>query len=217
MEKKPSVFTLKRLVQPLRLIDDWWSEDAYKPLRAHEYGADRNYLLARRHPAIANDFYTLIKFVAVYIRSLRKVSSPEQIHPNIHYVMSILCKGGLYQRGKVMVERYYVVIRYLVDDIDLGLVAGRCVNILHGVLLSKKNQYSGIGVSFPKWSNSSLGNEIAFVSYDRHALDYLTQQPYFEMMMNEKIFLISSVNTVPKELPEVSFRRNQNIAKMFYR
>ncbi|WP_305374061.1 type I-F CRISPR-associated endoribonuclease Cas6/Csy4 [Photobacterium leiognathi] len=114
-----------------------------------------------------------------------------------------------------MIERYYVVIRYLVDDIDLGLVAGRCVNILHGVLLSKKNQYSGIGVSFPKWSNSSLGNEIAFVSYDRHALDYLIQQPYFEMMMNEKIFLISSVNTVPKELPEVSFRRNQNIAKCF--
>ncbi|WP_318409853.1 type I-F CRISPR-associated protein Csy3 [Photobacterium leiognathi] len=98
--KEAVCFHAEKVGAALQLIDDWWSEDAYKPLRAHEYGADRNYLLARRHPARANDFYTLIKYVAVYIRSLRKVSSPVQIHPNIHYVMSILCKGGLYQRGR---------------------------------------------------------------------------------------------------------------------
>ncbi|MCD9523204.1 type I-F CRISPR-associated endoribonuclease Cas6/Csy4 [Photobacterium carnosum] len=114
-----------------------------------------------------------------------------------------------------MNQRYFVVIRYLVDDIDVGLVAGRCISILHGVLCSKANKYRGIGVAFPQWSSDNLGNEIAFVSSDKSALQFLINQPYFEMMVSDNVFAISCVCIVPNDLPEVRFKRNQNIAKCF--
>ena len=98
--EKAVCFHAEKVGAALQLIDDWWDERAYKPLRAHEYAADRKNLIARRHPINSNDFYSLLKLTAVYIRHLRSVKSADEIHPNIHYVMSILCKGGLFQRGK---------------------------------------------------------------------------------------------------------------------
>ena len=109
--------------------------------------------------------------------------------------------------------RYYFCIHYLPERIDTCLVSGRCISILHGFIA--KRQCSGIGVSFPQWSNGSLGKSIAFVSDDKALLELLSEQPYFEMMKNENVFSISTVNKVPCNSPEVRFKRNQNIAKCF--
>ncbi|MBA5684407.1 type I-F CRISPR-associated endoribonuclease Cas6/Csy4 [Photobacterium damselae subsp. damselae] len=113
-------------------------------------------------------------------------------------------------------KRYFVVIRYMITDVDVGLLSGRCIKVLHGFLSSKNNQiHNGIGVAFPKWTRLSLGDEIAFVSTERCELEQLTEQYYFKMMESDNIFAISSIYNVPKGIPEVKFIRNQNIAKCF--
>ncbi|MGR5144814.1 type I-F CRISPR-associated endoribonuclease Cas6/Csy4 [Photobacterium sp. DNB23_23_1] len=115
-----------------------------------------------------------------------------------------------------MNNRFYFVIRYLPDDVDEGLLAGRCISILHGVLSSEQNDINGgIGVSFPQWSNESLGRTIAFVSKNRQHLEQLSQQRYFKSMKESDFFDISIVTPVSTDVSEVRFRRNQGIAKCF--
>jgi len=109
--------------------------------------------------------------------------------------------------------RYYFCIRYVPDRVDVSLLAGRCIWILHGFIT--KRQCSGIGVSFPNWSNESLGTAIAFVSQNKDVLELLSSQSYFQMMESDNIFSISPVIEVPRNCPEVRFKRNQNIAKCF--
>jgi len=109
--------------------------------------------------------------------------------------------------------RYYFCIRYVPDRVDVSLLAGRCIWILHGFIT--KRQCSGIGVSFPDWSNESLGKSIAFVSQDKDVLELLSSQSYFQMMESEKIFYVSPVTKVPDSCSEIRFKRNQNIAKCF--
>ncbi|OLQ81487.1 type I-F CRISPR-associated protein Csy3 [Photobacterium proteolyticum] len=94
-------FHAEKVGAALHLIDDWWDEDADKRLRTHEYGADRDYLIARRHPVKKQDFYSLLTLTAVFIRQLRNVRDKGgEIPPQIHYVMAVLCKAGMFQRGK---------------------------------------------------------------------------------------------------------------------
>ncbi|GAL30329.1 CRISPR-associated protein [Vibrio variabilis] len=59
--KETAAFHGQKVGAALQLIDDWWHEEADKPLRVNEYGADREYVIARRHVALKNDFYRLIK------------------------------------------------------------------------------------------------------------------------------------------------------------
>lgn len=110
-------------------------------------------------------------------------------------------------------NRYYFCIRYLPELVDECLLSGRCIYVLHGFIT--KRQYSGIGVSFPDWSIASLGKSIAFVSQDKHVLELLSSQSYFQMMESDKVFSISPVIKVPDICSEVRFKRNQNIAKCF--
>jgi CRISPR-associated endonuclease Csy4 len=112
-----------------------------------------------------------------------------------------------------MAQRYFFILRYLPKDIDLGLLSGRCISILHGYILNKN--LSGIGVSFPDWSDQSIGNSIAFISEHKSQLIELANQPYFVTMKNEHLFSISEVTPVPSKCPEVQFKRNQNIAKCY--
>ena len=115
-----------------------------------------------------------------------------------------------------MDKRYFTVVRSKISDVDFSLLSGRCIKVLHGFLASKYNDINhSIGVTFPKWTNDSLGNEIAFISTSSSVLEQLMNQRYFEIMVSNKIFSISSICTVPKEIPEVQFIRNQNIAKCF--
>ena len=109
--------------------------------------------------------------------------------------------------------RYYFCIRYVPDRVDVCLLAGRCIWILHGFITKRLS--SGIGMSFPNWSNESLGKSIAFVSQDKDVLELLSSQSYFQMMESEEVFSISPIEKVPDNCSEVRFKRNQNIAKCF--
>lgn len=116
----------------------------------------------------------------------------------------------------MMGKRFYFLIRYVPEDVDEGLLAGRCISILHGVLSSDQNDIDGgIGVAFPQWCKDSIGRSIAFVSENQQHLKQLIQQQYFKVMKANNLFNISSVQVVPMDLPEIRFKRNQGIAKCF--
>ena len=85
----------------LSFIDDWWNNEADKRLRVHEYGADKKYLIAQRHPVTKKDFYSLIQKSALFVRYLKRNSLEEHtpVSNDIHFVMAVLCKGGLFQGG----------------------------------------------------------------------------------------------------------------------
>ncbi|WP_153446846.1 type I-F CRISPR-associated endoribonuclease Cas6/Csy4 [Vibrio algicola] len=114
-----------------------------------------------------------------------------------------------------MTQRYYFIVKFLLEDVDAGLLAGRCISTLHGFInnnLTGKNQ---VGVSFPLWSDDTLGNAVAFVADDKELLIGLSFQPYFSLMKSEELFDLSPVVPVPTDLPEIRFVRNQTIGKSF--
>lgn len=110
-------------------------------------------------------------------------------------------------------SRAYFTITYLPENCDVTLLAGRCIGILHGFM--NKLSCNHIGVSFPKWTDKHLGNQIAFVSEDKTALKNLSQQNYFEMMAHDKLFEISVIKPVPADATEVRIIRDQSLGKLF--
>ncbi|WP_440878797.1 type I-F CRISPR-associated protein Csy3 [Vibrio natriegens] len=92
-EQETAAFHAQKIGAALQSIDDWWHENADKPLRVNEYGADRKYVIARRHPLLGNDFYQLIRGTETWI----EVMNESQSIPNdVHFIMSVLIKGGLF-------------------------------------------------------------------------------------------------------------------------
>ena len=81
----------------IQSIDDWWQDDADKPLRVNEYGADREYVIARRHSSLNKDFYYLVSQAEHWIEILQQSDS---IPDEVHYIMSVLVKGGLFNSSK---------------------------------------------------------------------------------------------------------------------
>jgi CRISPR-associated endonuclease Csy4 len=110
-------------------------------------------------------------------------------------------------------QRYYFMIRFLPKKANLELLTGRCISVLHGYV--SKHDIAGLGVSFPAWSETSIGNAVAFVHSDASILNELKQQSYFQDMQDCDYFKVSEVEIVPIDCPEVRFKRNQAIAKMF--
>ncbi|WP_100913719.1 type I-F CRISPR-associated endoribonuclease Cas6/Csy4 [Pseudoalteromonas spongiae] len=110
-------------------------------------------------------------------------------------------------------SRAYFTITYLPTNGDVTLLAGRCIGILHGFM--NKRSCNHIGVSFPKWTDKHLGNQIAFVSEDKAALKNLRHQNYFEMMTHDKLFEISAIKPVPADATEVRIIRDQSLGKLF--
>lgn len=100
--RESACFTAIKVGAAIHQIDDWWSSDADKPLRVHEYGADRTNMVAMRHPLTQKDFYHLLTRVEVLMHQLRVCKSGDgsDIPSDIHFVMSVLIKGGMFQRGK---------------------------------------------------------------------------------------------------------------------
>jgi len=84
----------------IQMIDDWWDENCDFPLRVNEYGADAENLIARRHPSTDRDFYQCIQKLPYYIENLTKAKSVEDIDPDVHFIASVLIKGGMFQGGK---------------------------------------------------------------------------------------------------------------------
>lgn len=109
-------------------------------------------------------------------------------------------------------SRAYFTITYLPANCDVTLLAVRCIGILHGFM--NKQSCNHIGVSFPKWTDKHLGNQIAFVSEDKATLKSLSQQNYFEMMARDKRFEISAIKPVPADALEVQIIRNHSLDKL---
>ena len=110
-------------------------------------------------------------------------------------------------------QRYYFTVHFLPKQANLALLTGRCISIMHGFIL--KHNIEGMGVTFPAWSDSSIGNEIAFVYTDKEILNTLKDQAYFVDMQDCGFFKVSQVLAVPDSCEEVRFIRNQAVAKIF--
>ncbi|MGW7678627.1 type I-F CRISPR-associated endoribonuclease Cas6/Csy4 [Shewanella sp. S23-S33] len=110
-------------------------------------------------------------------------------------------------------QRYYFMVRFLPREANLALLMGRCISVMHGYIC--KHEIKGLGVTFPAWSDASIGNVIAFVHSDEIVLSELKQQSYFQYMKECGFFSLGNVDVVPDDCAEVMFKRNQEIAKMF--
>ncbi|MFA0642276.1 type I-F CRISPR-associated endoribonuclease Cas6/Csy4 [Vibrio splendidus] len=114
-----------------------------------------------------------------------------------------------------MTKRYYFLIRYIPALVDHELLAGRCISQMHLFMVNNRQAMNRIGVSFPDWNESTVGQTIAFVAEEKDMMVGLSFQPYFSLMVNEGLFEISSVCEVPDIAVEVRFTRNQTIGKSF--
>ncbi len=91
--EKSAAFHSQKVGAAIQLIDDWWDENADKPLRVNEYGADKEYVIARRHSSQHRDFYSLISKTESYIESMLQTNL---IPDDVHFIMAVLSKGGVY-------------------------------------------------------------------------------------------------------------------------
>lgn len=110
-------------------------------------------------------------------------------------------------------QRYYFFVEFLPQEANLALLTGRCISVMHGFIC--KHSIQGLGVSFPSWTETSIGASIAFIHPDAMTLAGLREQPYFQDMENIGFFKLSDVSEVPDNCKEVRFKRNQTIAKIF--
>ncbi|MNF60006.1 CRISPR-associated protein Csy3 [compost metagenome] len=81
-------------------IDDWWADDVDQPLRVHEYGANHEVLTAFRHPASGQDFYHLLTKADQFFTDMEVNEEGFELPRDLHYLMAVLVKGGLFQKGK---------------------------------------------------------------------------------------------------------------------
>ena len=109
--------------------------------------------------------------------------------------------------------RYYFMIRFLPSEANIPLLMGRCISTLHNYI--SKNKVQGLGVNFPDWSTSSIGQVISFIHKDAETLDELKIQDYLIDMLDCGFFKISETLLVPDICQEVRFVRNQSISKLF--
>ncbi|MBH0040620.1 type I-F CRISPR-associated endoribonuclease Cas6/Csy4 [Pseudoalteromonas sp. SWN166] len=110
-------------------------------------------------------------------------------------------------------KRYYFTVHFLPKQANLELLTGRCISIMHGFIL--KHNIEGVGVTFPAWSDTSIGNVIAFVHKDIEILNSLKEQTYFVDMQDCGFFKISQVLAVPEGFQELRFVHNRAVAKIF--
>lgn len=110
-------------------------------------------------------------------------------------------------------KRFYFCIRYLPERVNCEFLAGKCIRILHA--FQSRFELRCIGISFPEWSDSSIGKTVAFVSESERFLTMLRAQNYFTRMVEEEYFVRSDVLLVPSELnvPEVIFYRERRLEK----
>lgn len=93
-------FNSVKIGAAIQSIDDWWDIDASKRLRIHEFGADKELCITRRPPDSERNFYYLLKNTERFVDELKSTitSKNEAINPNIYYLLSVLIKGGMFQK-----------------------------------------------------------------------------------------------------------------------
>lgn len=93
--------TADKVNAAIQLVDNWYSDDPNAiSLRVNEYGSDSHRNIAYRHPSTQLDFYTLLQGIDEQISVLEKAKSLKDIPASIHYITSVLTKGGMFQGGK---------------------------------------------------------------------------------------------------------------------
>ncbi|MCA2015600.1 type I-F CRISPR-associated endoribonuclease Cas6/Csy4 [Vibrio tritonius] len=114
-------------------------------------------------------------------------------------------------------KRYYFSIRFLPERADYELLAGRCISTMHGFLSQDRNHSfkNSVGVAFPHWNEKNIGDVTTFVSEHESILTGLFYQPYFSTMMNEGLFDVSPIESVPQDVMDAQFVYNRAIKKMF--
>ncbi|QYJ75326.1 type I-F CRISPR-associated endoribonuclease Cas6/Csy4 [Shewanella sp. FJAT-52076] len=110
-------------------------------------------------------------------------------------------------------QRYYFIVEFIPKRANLELLTGRCISVMHGFIC--KHNILGLGVSFPSWTEKSIGASVAFVHVDHDVLAELRSQSYFQDMQQVGFFRLGAVSAVPSNCKEVRFKRNQTIAKIF--
>ncbi|MFA0338886.1 type I-F CRISPR-associated endoribonuclease Cas6/Csy4 [Vibrio breoganii] len=106
---------------------------------------------------------------------------------------------------------YYKTVTFLPARCNNESLAAKCLRILHG--FNYEYETRNIGVSFPLWSDDTIGNKISFVSTNKIELDLLLKQQYFNQMKELRYFDISKTMFVPDHCEYVSFKRCQSIDK----
>jgi CRISPR-associated endonuclease Csy4 len=110
--------------------------------------------------------------------------------------------------------RFFKTVTFLPKDRNNEVITGNCIHILHGVC--KRHQINDIGISFPKWCNETVGNEITFISTNSKNLEFLLNQQYFFQMVRLNYFNISTIEPVPTHVENNAiFIRNQTIDNSF--
>jgi len=90
----------------LQFIDTWWDDNADYAVRVNEYGIDQKKVIPLRTPAKGNDFYTYFNHqVPNFIEEFIQVGDADTIPPSIHYFMSVLVRGGMFQTKSEKVEK----------------------------------------------------------------------------------------------------------------
>lgn len=92
--------TAQKVGAALQKIDDWWGEEIDEPLRVHEYAADPKHQTSMRHPVSGIDFYHLLSRADEMVAQMESSSESSTISREVHYLMAVLVKGGLFQKGK---------------------------------------------------------------------------------------------------------------------
>lgn len=110
-------------------------------------------------------------------------------------------------------KRFYFTVSFLGNDINETFLVGRCLKILHGFYY--KQAIHDIGVSFPDWSNNSIGKRLVFVSTNESSLKFLKVQKYFVDMVELDYFFISNIDKcILDSKNSAVFSRNQKTDKL---
>ncbi len=106
---------------------------------------------------------------------------------------------------------YYRTITFLPEYQNNEAMAAKCIKELHR--FNYKYQTRSIGVSFPLWSQETVGRKITFVSTNKMELDFLLSRRYFAQMTKLGYFSITTAQTVPDDCSYALFKRAQSIDK----
>ena len=106
-----------------------------------------------------------------------------------------------------MTMRYAFLVQFCDPSSDVFLLASRCHQVLHSFLCRHKSR--NIGVAYPHWSESSVGDEIAFVCRDKTILRQFAQQSLFSLMKQINKFDWGDIIVIQEGGPEVQYYRSQ--------
>ncbi|PNH79168.1 type I-F CRISPR-associated endoribonuclease Cas6/Csy4 [Vibrio diazotrophicus] len=106
---------------------------------------------------------------------------------------------------------YYRTITFLPEYRNNEALAAKCIKELHS--FNYKYSTRSIGISFPLWTQETIGRKLTFVSTNKMELDFLISRTYFNQMVKLSYFSISNSRAVPEDCSYALFSRKQSIDK----